>query len=168
MATKIETWVGYARDRFESVSKRVDEFRNWARQLGTAVAVLIGIELTLVGRLADASLSKQVRYGCLGAILLSVAMQGLLLFRLLHVAYVGRTILGPESPVTLWPYVSEQKSPEDAEWMIGAYYANAHDEFHRLSEELGRSVGRATHLFAWSIIPFLASVLVYVVAVIAR
>jgi hypothetical protein len=49
VATNIEVWADYAKDRFESAAKRVDEFRNWARQLSAAVAVVIGLELTLVG-----------------------------------------------------------------------------------------------------------------------
>jgi hypothetical protein len=48
VASNIEVWADYSKDRFESSAKRVDEFRNWARQLSAAVAVVIGLELTLV------------------------------------------------------------------------------------------------------------------------
>jgi hypothetical protein len=48
VATNVEVWADYAKDRFESAAKRVDEFRNWARQLGAAIAVVVGLELSLV------------------------------------------------------------------------------------------------------------------------
>lgn len=106
MPTSVEIWSDYAKDRFESAAKRVDEFRNWARQLGTAVAVLIGLEFTLLGALDPAT---PVRLGLRNAFLMvfmvAVVIQVFVLFGLLRTGYVGRTLLGPESPVTLWPYV---------------------------------------------------------------
>lgn len=165
MATTIEIWAGYAKDRFESTAKRVDEFRNWARQLGAAIAVVIGFELTLLGRALDlkSPTNSWLRYVCLIIFLIAAATQARLLFRMLRTGYIGRKALAPESPVTLWPYL-EQKKPDETDWTIGAYYANAHDQFHALSEELGDAVGRATRSFARSIVLFLFGVLLFVLA----
>jgi hypothetical protein len=158
VATKIEVWANYAKDRFESASKRVDEFRNWARQLGAAIAVVIGLELTLVGRALDLQkFDRGLRDGCLIAFLSALAIQTGLLFKLLRTGYVGQKVLGPESPVVLARYVLTQDDDE-TQRMIGAYYAKAHDRFHTLSEDLGRSVGITTRIFAWSIVLLLAGV----------
>lgn len=168
MPTNIEVWAGYAKDRFESASKRVDEFRNWARQLGAAIGVVIGLELTLLGRVFDLRfpIDRGSRDRCLLAFLAAVVIQSGLLFRLLRTGYVHRTVVGPESPVMLARHVLSQNDQE-TQRMIGAYYAKAHEQFHSLSEALGRSVGVATRIFAWSIVLFLAGVAL-LVAVAAR
>jgi hypothetical protein len=162
--TTTEIWAGYAKDRFESTAKRVDEFRNWARQLGAAIAVAIGFELTLLGRALDIEAPNEwLRYACLAVFLVAAIVQAWLLFRMLRTGYVGRKALAPESPVTLWRYL-EQKSPDETGWIIGAYYANAHDQFHALSEELDNAVGRATDWFARSIVLLLLGVALFVLA----
>lgn len=165
MPTNVEIWSDYAKDRFESAAKRVDEFRNWARQLGTAVAVLIGLEFTLLGRALDpaAPFSARLRDAFLMVFVVAVVIQVFVLFGLLRTGYVGRTILGPESPVTLWRYL-EGKNSDETRWMLGAYYANAHDQFHALSQELGRKVGVATRFLAASIVLFFLAVLLLVCA----
>jgi hypothetical protein len=159
MATNIDVWAGYAKDRFDSTSKRVDEFRNWARQLGSAIAVVIGLELALLGRVLDHEppFDRGLRGGCLIAFLSAIVIQTALLFGLLRTGYVGQTVVGPESPVILARYVLTQRDQE-TQRMIGAYYARAHDRFHALSETLGRRVGIATRIFAWSIVLLLAGV----------
>jgi hypothetical protein len=159
LPTSIEIWAGYAKDRFESASKRVDEFRNWARQLGAAIGVVIGLELTLLGRMFDLRfpIDRGLRDRCLLALLGALAIQSGLLFKLLRTGYVHRTIVGPESPVVLSRHVLAENDQE-TQRMIGAYYAKAHEQFHTLSETLGRSVGVATRIFAWSIVLFLAGV----------
>jgi len=167
LPTRTEIWAKYAKDRFESTSKRVDEFRNWARQLGAAIAVVIGFELTLLGRALDlkSPTNRWLRDACLLLFLVAAAFQARLLFRMLRTGYVGRKAMAPESPVTLWYHLEkENKSPDETDWIIGAYYANAHDRYHALSEELGNDVGRATRSFARSIALFLIGVALFVLA----
>ena len=162
--TTTEIWAGYAKDRFESTAKRVDEFRNWARQLGAAIAVAMGFELTLLGRALEIDAPVEwLRYLCVTAFLVAAIVQAWLLFRTLRTGYVGRKALAPESPVTLWRYL-EKKSPDETGRIIGAYYANAHDQFHALSEELGEAVGHATKWFARSIVVLLTGVALFVLA----
>ncbi len=142
-------WATYAKDRFDTASKRVDEFRNWARQLGGAVAVVIGFELALVGRVLDMKppFDASLRTWTLVLFLLTIAAQVLLLFWTLRVGYTGQTVLGPESPSKLAEFIVNVDEA-GAQQLTGAYYAKAYDTFHALSEELGRAVGRATQLFA--------------------
>ena len=97
MATNIEVWADYAKDRFESAAKRVDEFRNWARQLSAVVAVVIGLELTLVSKVLELKppFDPTLRGCCLIAFLVAIGIQLLLIWWLLFVGYVSRTIRWP-------------------------------------------------------------------------
>lgn len=149
----IEIWGDYAKDRFDSIAKRIDELRNWARQLTAAIAVVIGIELTLAGKVLDLKPPFDVllRNGCLLLFLSAVILQSILLFWVLHIAYVGRTILGPERPSILADYVLG-RGPDEVRQVLGAYYASAYDNFFTFSEELGKKVSGATRAFAWSIV----------------
>jgi hypothetical protein len=151
-ADTVQLWADYAKDRFDSASKRVDEFRNWARQLIAAIAVVIGIELTLAGKVLDLKppFDVPLRNACLLVFLGAVVLQAILLFWALHTGYVGRRTIGPESPTVLADYVLAM-NPEETRQVIGAYYATAYDEFYNLSEKLGQNVSRATRSFAWSI-----------------
>lgn len=145
----LKVWASYSRDRFDSASKRVDEFRNWARQLGGAVAVVIGFELTLVGRVLDLKppFDASLRTWTLVLFLLMIAAQVLLLFWALRTGYSGHTVVGPESPSKLAEFIVDADEA-GAEQLTGAYYAKAYDAFHDLSEELGKSVGQANRFFA--------------------
>lgn len=168
MPTNIELWAAYAKDRFDSAVRRVDEFRNWARQLGTAVAVLVGLELTLVGRAVDLKppFDRNSLYGCLATFLVAIVVQLWLLFELLKIGYVGRKLFGPESPVTLWPHVANQAETDETMRIFGAYHAKAHDEFHSLGEELGGRLGVATRRLAFSMVLFFVGVVLFVSAAI--
>ena len=145
----LKVWASYSKDRFDSASKRVDEFRNWARQLGGAIAVVVGFELTLVGRVLDLKppFDASVRIWTLVLFLLMIAAQVLLLFRVLRTGYSGHTVVGPESPSKLAEFIVDADEA-GAEQLTGAYYAKAYDAFHNLSEELGKSVGQANRFFA--------------------
>jgi hypothetical protein len=149
----VQLWGSYAKDRFDSVSTRVDEFRNWARQLAAAMAVVIGIELTLTGKVLDLKVPFDVtlRNSSLLAFFSAVVLQAILLLWTLHTGYVGQGALGPESPSVLAGFILG-KPPEETQQIIAAYYANAYDHFFTLSEGLAQRVGRATRLFAWSIV----------------
>lgn len=163
MPTNIEVWAGYAKDRFESAAKRVDEFRNWARQLGAAVAVVVSLEITLVGKVLEPkSAASTLRLWCLAALLLAVAVQLVLLVRLLSIGYRSSEILGPESPVVLADYIFGQDEMETRR-VIGAYYAEAYHRSHGLSIQLGRRVGIATVVFTGSTLIFFLAVVAWAV-----
>lgn len=164
MATNIDVWADYSKDRFDSAAKRVDEFRNWARQLGAAVAVVISLELALVAKVLDLkpAVHSTLRVWCLAALLLAAAVQLGLLVWLLFTGYRSRDILWPESPVVLADYVIGQDEQETRR-VIGAYYAKAYQRFHALSIQLGTRVGIATVIFTISMLFFFLAVVAWVV-----
>lgn len=145
----LKVWAGYAKDRFDFASKRVDEFRNWARQLGGAIAVVIGFELTLVGRVLDLKppFDASLRTWTLVLFLLTITAQVVLLFWALRTGYSGHTVVGPESPSKLAEFIVDADEAR-AQQLTGAYYAKAYDAFHDLSEQLGKSVGLANRFLA--------------------
>jgi hypothetical protein len=164
VATNVEVWANYAKDRFESAAKRVDEFRNWARQLSAAVAVVISLELALVGKVLELkpAVHSTLRVWSLAALLLAAAVQLGLLVWLLFTGYRSRDILWPESPVVLADYVIGEDETETRR-VIGAYYAKAYERFHALSIQLGSRVGIATVIFTVSMLLFFLAVVAWVV-----
>jgi hypothetical protein len=164
VASNIEVWADYSKDRFESAAKRVDEFRNWARQLGAAVAVVVSLELALVGKVLELKpvVPFTLRVWCLAILLLTAAVQLILLVWLLFIGYRSHDILWPESPVILADYILGQDEPETRR-VIGAYYAKGYTRFHALSIRLGSRVGIATVIFTVSMLFFFVAVVVWVV-----
>jgi hypothetical protein len=145
VGSNIEVWADYSKDRFESAGKRVDEFRNWARQLGAAVAVVVSLELALVGKVLELKPvpHSTLRVWCLAALLLAVAVQLILLVWLLFIGYRSHDILWPESPVVLADYIFGQDEQETRR-VIGAYYAKALRALPR-SQHPARQPGRHRH-----------------------
>ena len=163
MATNVEVWANYSKDRFESAVKRVDEFRNWARQLSAAVAVVISLELTLVGKILElkSPVDSTLRLWCLRTLLFAAAAQLILLVWLLVTGYRSRDIRWPESPVVLADYVLAHDEQETRR-VIGAYYAKAYERFHALSIKVGTHVGVATLIFTISMLLLLAAVAAWI------
>ena len=48
----LKVWAEYAKERFKAADTLIGEYRNWARQLVAAIGVVIGLEVTLLVRLA--------------------------------------------------------------------------------------------------------------------
>jgi hypothetical protein len=163
VATNVEVWANYSKDRFESAVKRVDEFRNWARQLSAAVAVVISLELTLVGKILELKppIDSTLRLWCLSMLLLAAAAQLILLVWLLVTGYRSHEIRWPESPIVLADYVLAQDE-EETRRVIGAYYAKAYERFHALSIRVGSRVGIVTVIFTVSMLLLLAAVVAWV------
>src|ERR1700704_4202279 len=44
----VSVWGEYSKDRYIWTENRIQEFRNWSRQLGAAISVLIGLEVTVI------------------------------------------------------------------------------------------------------------------------
>jgi hypothetical protein len=163
LPTNIEVWAGYAKDQYDSAKKQVDRFRDWARQLNAAVAVVVGLELTLLVHILDLKppFNHSLYTACTRIFLLAILWKGALLWWLFRVGYRGERIVGPESPVVLADFVINQNG-EETQRMIGAYYAKAYERFYPLSERLARRVAIATELFGWSIFPSFLGVLLMV------
>jgi hypothetical protein len=137
----VEAWADYAKDRFDFWADRVNEIRNRARQLAAALGVVIGLELTLLGRFALESTPTHGRclfLACLAILFVAFGLQLLLLPRLLKIGYGSDKILGgPESPADkalkadLW-----NKDEKQAKNTLGLYYADTADDLFNLSERL--------------------------------
>jgi hypothetical protein len=156
----IRAWANYAKTRFASADARIAEYRSWARQLIAAIGVVIGLEVTIVARLAldtKLPLVTELRAVSLALLLVPLAVQFTILRRLLQVGYRGEQLLGPEAPTKLANYLAE-KDEAEAQRVIGAYYAKAFDHFHALAEHLGKQVARATTCFQWTLPPVLLGV----------
>lgn len=150
----ISAWSSYSKDRFEAASKRIDEFRNWARQLAGVIGVVIGFELTLIGRALDLKslppTETFVRGLALLVLLVTIGWQAWLLSRVLQAGYSGRTIVGPESPSRLATFVAALDESATKQ-LIGAYYAKAYDEFFQVGEELAQRVASLMQTFSKSL-----------------
>ena len=138
-------WADYAKDRFDFWADRVNELRNRARQLGAAVGVVIGLELTLLARFALEAIPTRGRWlflSCLAALFVAFGLQLLLLPRSLKIGYDSDKIRGgPESPsdkvfrADLW-----SKDEKQAKNTLGLYYADTADDLFKLSEQLTKQL----------------------------
>ena len=156
----LKVWAEYAKERFKSVDARIGEYRATARQLVAAVGVVIGLEVTIVVRLAldeRLPLDAMWRGLCLLVFVGVLTVQVWLLRRLLLIGYRGELVVGPESPSVLIGYLAEGDEAE-AHRMTGAYYAKAHDRFHELSERLGENVAKASQILQRTLLALLVGV----------
>lgn len=169
-AGTIEAWARYARERFESADAGITQSRSWARQLLTAVAVVIGLEVSIIVRLAldeGSSLQLLVRAGSLVLLLLALGLQFDVLRRTLRLGYRDGRLLGPERPSILGSYVAGMSDTE-ATRVIGAYYAFAYDHFRELGDRLAEAVAEAARRFQWTLAPVLAGVILLIVGALWR
>src|SRR6266566_9946137 len=102
---------GCGRSTPRSASKAADtligEYRSWARQLVAAIGVVIGLEVTLLVRLAldgGSPLHASWRVLCLVVFFGMLGLQFWTLHRLLVVGYKSQPVVGPESPSVLANY----------------------------------------------------------------
>lgn len=156
----VRTWAEFAKQRFASADARIVEYRGWARQLIAAIGVVIGLEVTIVARLAldrAVPLDIVIRSTSLILLLAPLVVQFFVLRWLLHIGYRGAHLLAPESPTVLADYLVE-KDEAEAHRMIGAYYAKGYDHFHDLAEKLGKQIAAATTWFQWTLLPVLVGV----------
>ena len=156
----LKVWAEYAKERFKAADTLIGEYRSWARQLVAAIGVVIGLEVTLLVRLAldgGSPLHASWRVLCLVVFFGMLGLQFWTLHRLLVVGYKSQPVVGPESPSVLANYVAERDEAE-AYRLTGAYYAKACDRFHELSELLGERVARATVTFQWTLVALLLGV----------
>lgn len=155
----IAAWAGYAKDRYDAAAKRVDEFRNWARQLSGAIIVLIGFELTLLGRVLDLKppYSQTLRVLALVFLLASIVSQTALLLWAFRVGYRISRFIGPESPSVLAQFIASSDEAQTTQY-IGAYYAKAFDLFHAASEGIAKAVDRLTRFFSATLALLLVAV----------
>ena len=156
----LEVWAAYARERFKWVDARITDYRSWARQLAAAIAVVIGLGMTLVARLAldeRPTLDPSWRTGCLVVFFAILAVQVWTLRRALLVGYQTEAVVEPERPSLIVDYVAAHDEVE-AHRVTGAQYANAYDRFRTVSDRLGENVASATRVFQRTLAALLVAV----------
>src|SRR2546426_12842084 len=111
----LKVWAEYAKERFKAADTLIGEYRSWARQLVAAIGVVIGLEVTLLLRLAldgGSPLHASWRVLCLVVFFGMLGLQFWTLHRLLVVGYKSQPVVGPESPSVLANYVAERDEAE--------------------------------------------------------
>lgn len=161
-------WAEYALARFASAEDRIKEFRNTARQLGAAVAVIIGLELTLIAKILDAKPGASDVWPvlALGALFSAVAIQTALLFQIFSLGYATRELMGPEGPKQM-RFLLAGKDERYAREVIARYYANACDGaekeggLYALAESLGKRLRGLSRSAAWSVTLLVVGVFIW-------
>jgi len=148
-----------AKARFEAAEKRLDEFRNRARLLSTAVAFALGLELTLVQRLIELGPKPrawfQPRSGSelflasVVVFLSTVGFQVVLLTRLLEKGFSTVKQHGLPNPIDVMRGTDGLDEPAVHE-AIGNAYANAAAAWDKANVILGPEVGQLARYFSRS------------------
>src|SRR3989454_1926767 len=95
----LKVWAEYAKERFKAADTLIGEYRSWARQLVAAIGVVIGLEVTLLVRLAldgGSPLQASWRVLCLVVFFGMLGLQFLTLHRLPVVGYKTQPAGCPE------------------------------------------------------------------------
>lgn len=145
----VAVWVQYSKERYDAADRRITDFRGWARQLGAAMGIVIGLEAALLGQLIrSAEVHPAAWLAAVVVLLASVAYQLVILGRTVKQGYVGEQLTGPESPTVLAEHVSDEPATRR---MIGAYYAKASDESHKRAEKVAGEVAGLARRFVSSL-----------------
>lgn len=150
----VAVWAQYAKERHDAHEKRLSDLRGWARQLAAGMGVMVGVEAALLAQVLKLgeSVDSWVLLGPALVFLLGViAYQLVALSVAVRVGYVGRELLGAESPVTLADHLEGQ----DEVWArrtIGAYYAKGADNVHGVAEAVARDIAAVVRRFRVSLV----------------
>jgi len=161
-----ELWIEYSKERFLAAEAQIREFRSWARQLGAAITVLIGLEMTIVAKVLFDLPHGLEGWRAAGVLLLLIAilLQLVMLSYNILTGYSGELVMGPESPTTLRFLLPDMPQPAAAE-VFGRYYANGCDNSEKLQEKLGVRVHRQAIQLIVSFLLFLAGICALVIDV---
>jgi len=164
-----------AKARFETAEKRFDEFRNRARLLSTAITFVVGIELTLVGRVielrpkANAWLDPALWLflASIALFVVTVVWQLRLLNGLIEKGYGTEKKYGLPNPRAVMGDTT--RMDERAFYQgIGNSYANAAAEWEKANGELGPQIASRARDFARSMMGMSLVVLLLIVIVVLR
>lgn len=155
----VDLWADYSKERFLATEGQIKEFRSWARQLGAAITVLIGLEMTIVVKVLFDLPEKFEGWHAVGLVFLLIALldQIMVLRGNILTGYSGAPVLGPESPNTL-RYILPTLPPKAAEEVFARYYANSYDNSHELQERLAKDIRRQARHLIISLLLFVSGV----------
>lgn len=167
-------WAEYSAARFESAEDRVKEFRNWARQLAGALAVIIGFEVNLIAKIFDSRplLSEIYPVAALVVLFGAAIFKTVLIFRTFPLGYAPQELLGPEGPVTMRTLLVG-KNDREAREIIARYYANAcdgqpgYEGLYAIAENLGASLKTLSRLSAIAVTLLVGGALIWAAGSIA-
>jgi hypothetical protein len=149
----------YAKERFLSIEAQIKDCRNSARQLASALTVVIGLELTALFKIVSDYIYSIGGWHSTGLFLMLTAFitQVVSLFFVIHDGFTTTNVLGPEAPTVLRYHLSAM--PVDAARETFAnYYANSCDRYFELQTVLGKRVRRSAHLLIISLLLFVVGV----------
>lgn len=150
----------YAKERFFSIEAQISDFRNTARQLASALTVLVSLELTALFKFVSDYPYSVGGWHAIGVFSMSAAfiIQIVALLVCIYVGYTTTQVLGPEAPTVLRHCLSDM--PVDAAGETFAnYYAKGYDEYFKLQAKLGKRVRRSARCLIISIPLFVVGVL---------
>ena len=158
-------WAEYSKDRYLAAEEQIKEYRTWGRQLGTAVGVLIGLEMTVVVKGVFDPPDNFTVWHALGlaSILLAAVVQVMMLSGVILTGYVGQPIEGPGSPLKLrlkLPALigSGVEGKRQAEDIIGRFYANAYVSHYKLNQQLALKLKKQARWLIGSLVGFLLGI----------
>lgn len=158
----VALWVDYAKERYLATEAQNSEFRSWARQLGAAMSIIMGLELTVLNNLLFESKLKLSIWHALAPclLLLAVLIGFLMLFGSIRAGYAAEPLPGPESPSRLRPILSDwAKQSPNPEELFASYYANGQAEGHKLQQRLAAKLHCASKRLIASLMLFLLGIL---------
>lgn len=160
----MELWAEYSKDRYLATEEQIKEYRTWGRQLGTAVGVLIGLEMAVIVRGVFDAPDKFTLWHVIGLllILLAAIVQVAMLSGIILTGYVGQPVEGPASPLKLrreLPNLTKEKgAKKKANDIIGRFYANAYLSHYNLNNELSKRLRNHARWLVGSLIGFLLGI----------
>jgi len=146
----VVVWAQYAKDRYEAAEKRLSDFRGWARQLGAAIAVVIGLEATLLSQLSKTEDFIPGLAAPLVLLAIAIAHQLVLFGRGISKGYVGQGTLGPESALMLADHLPG-KNKAEVQRILGAYLAKSAESVHGVAEAVASEIGTLARNFQRSL-----------------
>jgi hypothetical protein len=162
----LSVWGEYSKDRYEWTEARIQEFRNWSRQLGAAISVLVGLEVTVIVKVLF-DLEEELHgwhAAGIGLLLFATATQVIMLSGNILAGYAGEPVRCPTNPIALRSILARM-SKSEAEEVIGRYYANGYADNNRLQQKLAKRLGWNARLLMASLLLFVLGIASIVVDV---
>jgi hypothetical protein len=149
----------YAKERFLSIETQIKEFRNSSRQLASALTVVIGLELTVLFKVASDYPHSAGWWHAIGVFLMIAAfiIQFVALILLIRDGFTTTPVLGPEAPTVLRRCLSDMPVDAASETFAN-YYANGYDQYFELQAHLGTRVRRSAYSLIISLLLFVIGI----------
>jgi hypothetical protein len=158
----LDQWAEYAKDRYESARSGIIEFRAWARQLLTAVAVVVGLEMSLLLRVVE--LRGAWRIVVIVWLLATVVYQLLIARKLVRLGYQMVWVPSeiPCSPAFARFRLSQGTKPPKE--LLAEQYSQAYRDRRMISKQVAGELATESKGFVKSIIVGLTPAMAFAMA----